>query len=524
MEDMMNISTIFKLTAFLPVFCAFQLFSMLNELQLKNLEGQLRGNRPVLQNKSFQELENILSSIAIARIQKNNDNLFGHLYESADRQISTETSLYDLEKKLRRGEANLSEKSNVELQKIIEEIERKKLRKPLWLLYENAAVALENMILSEQQNEIALQQDPSFANQSSPRLRPTGASAGRQDDRDMEEEAITSFDIQSISENITVSPVSTSRHSIKISLDVQGNITKDRLLELSKAIVTKPADVIKSNKKLNKHIASLKEKVKEIQQLPKSIRSTIESLIKNAKLKKYPEICFLYECACNAAMDRTKTGVKKSFEDRLCENVNMDEIIYVGFGPGGLFPDLRILVKLLESGKKIKAIHLIDSAYMILINLMTIYYDRYRENMSLKHIHEIFSGYVDYRRLKAFEKIAQLAQFMNLLAQLTNKKIEIYLHTNVYDYFKSRRIGATERNYPESHPLEANVGTAIDFTQGFGYYGDYIEDMRRLEFCGLQMGGLWGRLSTKGEAKIQRTTANQPEDRMYTQRRRYFGH
>jgi len=123
----------------------FGMNSYVSKHELAQLETQVHKNNF---NPGNRDLDEIRTSIAVVRIQEDNENLFNALFNKIEKYIP----LYNLQKKLVSGNIDLSQKSDHELFKIIEDIIKAKLQEHLWFLYENTKALLKSRVAAKQQS------------------------------------------------------------------------------------------------------------------------------------------------------------------------------------------------------------------------------------------------------------------------------------------------------------------------------------------------------------------------------------
>jgi len=173
--------------------------------------------------------------------------------------------------------------------------------------------------------------------------------------------------------------------------------------------------------------------------------------------KEYPEVVSISEGGSFGRDERM------SFENSLVDQAGKklgNIIVYTGFGSGKLFPDFRILLTLLQRGKKIAAIHLVDEAYRPII-------EKLKQEKAIG-------------KTMVAPEMAPFLQFIGILSQVANNRINIYLHGKIGSYF----LFCYKNNN-----LKANLATEIAFDAG-----PILDKYKEL---GFSIGALLGQLYTK---------------------------
>jgi len=263
--------------------------------------------------------------------------------------------------------------------------------------------------------------------------------------------------------NLQINEVPGAQHSVKISVDS----LKKRLIDQNKLqdVIHNSLEIVKKNKNI-----CFKQYIKDNNTCEKNV-SVIKKHIKHAK---YPELCGFNECGCIHRDTRVK------FEDIFVSEIEKlhekeEEIVYVGFGAGSLFPDLRILSMVLQEGIPVSCIHLIDIDYTGpkigrnwhehngVIQLFKLFKKLLDSQPADKEsnvvmLHDLMFEY--NFSAKTYFDVELFIEFVEFLSQVAGKKIDLYIHGDVQSYLDACKNGAPQ----------ANVATIMDYMGQYSMY------------------------------------------------------
>ena len=300
-------------------------------------------------------------------------------------------------------------------------------------------------------------------------------------------------------ESIRIENLGKNIDSVKIF--IKGPIdflSKEKVKELAKIIKENPLSIIKSigrhvNPSYNTRIFESDTKLEEAYKLAKE---DLDTTIKDAVKTKYPEIFLFYECDVpHCKLSRSKTDKRTKFENKIVDQFQPKKILHLSIASGDLFPDLRILVKQINKGKKIEAVHLIDTKYADALEILKKIYKKKKKNpyeISIDDIMEQLQSYIRYIRtdptkleqfdnkLFAVTDILRFAQLARILFLLSDQEIPIYIHKNIKEYLKF--VGKKPK-------LKANFVFGMDF-----FPEDMPEDLQNLRKNGVKKDALIGEI------------------------------
>lgn len=294
------------------------------------------------------------------------------------------------------------------------------------------------------------------------------------------------------------------------------------LAEEKRDMLLAPYKILNQNRKLKEQLTKdLLGKVESIKSL-----SAFYKLVTDKA--RFPELCFLDECACPTLKRENRfDDLRTSFENKLVnfydEKVKTQDVSYASLGSGMLFSDLRLILSLLERKKNIKAIHLVDNLYKQgwmkdpLINLkkgvkketisFTKAFDKSKDRGILDFlIRKLLLGKSDDTR-NFFEtfyiNMAPFFQLITFLTDVMGKEFTLYIHSSVDDYI----------NFCDKNPgLKANFGSIIDYLpENFGalsveklieYLNKQKRDLYNFVAKGITSNGAVGWLYNKNSQKL----------------------
>ncbi len=192
--------------------------------------------------------------------------------------------------------------------------------------------------------------------------------------------------------------------------------------------------------------------------------------------QKYP-LGLLTECnGAGCSLDRMDQHLwRKLFEDAVvAKTISFkpisQKLVYTSFGSGGLFSDVVLLSKLIESGYKNIEVHLIDKEYSEIISIIKKQDNKAYDTIKTHHQR----GY--WLRMDVY----RLTQFLSYFSR-KNINVSVYIYGNAQSYVNSCISGQVNK---------ADVLLAMDFVDDFTTTKT-LEDLDKIAKKALKESGLF---------------------------------
>jgi len=256
----------------------------------------------------------------------------------------------------------------------------------------------------------------------------------------------------------------------------------ERIKELKNSIINDSGAIVTANLRLAK---CLEESVETVS------FSSFNTVLEKIGALPYPEIGLLVECDCISRLNRAV------FEDGFVQkSVGLrGSLTSLGFATGYLFPDLRILTKAIDSGKRIKAVHLIDTSYMSAI-------EKIKDMMGFANNAELsFAGMQEMAKklcskflatknkdvetlkceLEGLFQILVFTQFINVLTEINGQSFDLYIHVSDKAYLDcGKKANMLTMLDPEGdHDAEIKALRSKGMVKGNSIYGYLFENLEQ---------------------------------------------